>query len=61
MIKASCRVGRKKREDVFNEPLNNGDIFNFQNLIGFWLVTPKRRFSCINIQFSFSISRYIKS
>ena len=26
------RVSKKKRK-VFNEPLNNSDIFNFQNLV----------------------------
>ena len=37
------RVNKKTRK-LFNKPLNNSDIFNFQNLICFWLSTPKLRF-----------------
>ena len=46
---------------VFNEPLNNYQSFNFQNLICLCLPTPKIRFSCIDITFSFTICRDIKA
>ena len=53
------KTRESKKRNVFNEPLNNGDIFNFQNLISFWLSTPKLRFWYINIPFLFTISRDI--
>ena len=37
-------TGWVQKGKVFNEPLNNSNIFSFQNLICFWLSTPKVRF-----------------
>ena len=37
------RMSQKKRV-VFNEPLNNGDIFDFQNLTCFWMSTTNLDF-----------------
>ena len=54
------RVSKKKRK-VFNEPLNNSNMLNFQNLICFSLSTPKLRFSCVDNPFLFTSSRDMKS
>ena len=43
-LTSKYQVSKKERCNVFNKPLSNSDIFNFQNLICFWLSTPKLSF-----------------
>ena len=51
----------KRKRQVFSEPWNNRHYLYFQNLICFWLSTPKLRFWCLDISFWFPISRDMKS
>ena len=50
-----------KKRKVVSEQWNNSHYFCFQNLICFWLSTPKLRFWYIDISFWFPISRDLES
>ena len=54
-------TGWVKKRKVLSEPLNNRQVFYFQNLIWLLFSTPKLRFWCTDILFSFTISRDVKS
>ena len=57
----SICTGWVKQTQLCNEPLNNSHILYFRNLICSWLSAPKLRCRCMDISFSFIISRDIKS
>ena len=50
----------QKECKLYDGPLRNGQSFNFQNLVSFWLSTSRLRFRYVIRTFSFTISRDIK-
>ena len=61
IISWSYNTGWLKKSKVFSKPWHNSHVFYFQNLICFWLSTPRLRFWHIDISFLFTIGRDTKS